>query len=95
MLLRRIYQGLGLALALCGAFLALSSAWRTVVAGAGLSGLILGLGVGFLLAALGFAVWQFATGPEASGKDVLGVERKAEMERERSLARKAPPVKGA
>ncbi|HEX2863629.1 MAG TPA: hypothetical protein VHN99_03605 [Deinococcales bacterium] len=95
MLLRRIYQIVGWALGILGAFSVLSSLYRTVVSGAGLGAFIVGLGVGFLLAALGYAVWQFATGPETRGKNVLGIERKAELERELALARKAGPPKRA
>ncbi len=86
MLLRRIYQGIGLFFLAFAAFCAVSGIVR--VGNGGITSVILGLMLGAFFFTIGFAIFKFATGPAEIGQETLGIEEKARIERERSLKRK-------
>ena len=96
MLMRRLYQGLGLVLLAFAAFTFVMAIIR-LFAGGGIGALVLGVTLAAVVGALGFIVYAFATGPAQRGLHYFGVVQKAEIERSKSLERKpqAPPRSAA
>ena len=89
MLLRWVYQLM--AVAMYGL-----AAWALIggfIGGGGATGILLGLSLAAFLAVSAYATWNFAVGPTQGGIDVIGVDEKALVEKEKSLIRK--PQKAA
>jgi hypothetical protein len=81
MILRRIYQLVAVALGvLAGAML---------VGGFVNGGVVAGTSSALFTAAVAFCCWQFAVGPEFSGRAFVGIDQKAKQEKAATLARKA------
>ena len=78
MLMRRLYQGLGLVLLAFAAFTFVMAIIR-LFAGGGIGALVLGVTLGAVVGALGFIVYAFATGPAQRGLHyfVIGDNRSA------------------
>ena len=88
MLLRWVYQ-------LTAVLFYALAAWSLIggfTGGGGIQGILLGVTLALFLAVSGYATWNFAVGPKQGGIDVIGVDEKAQVEKQKSLVRKPQKV---